>query len=180
MRPTLRQLFLRSFFLSATTIGGGFVILSAMDSLYVQKLRWLTREEMTDITALAQSAPGAVAVNASLLTGARLRGTAGAAVSLAGCILPPFGIMCLLGTVYRLIQDSAAVMFLLPAVRLVIGCILSRIALSLCQKHLTTVLSRVLFTITLVGMLGFGADSIWFLLGSAVLAVILYKRKKTI
>lgn len=178
MKPTFRQLFFRSFLLSGTTIGGGFVILSAMEKLYVRKLGWLTREEMLDITALAQSAPGAVAVNASLLAGAKLRGPRGAIVSLAGCILPPFGIMCILGAVYSFIRDSTAVAFLLPLVRIVIGILLARIALSLCRKNLTTPFSRILFAAALVGIVGFGMDSIFFLLGAAILAVILYFVRK--
>ena len=178
MKPTLQQLFIRSFFLSATTVGGGFVILSAMEKTYVRSLGWLTHEEMLDITALAQSAPGAVAVNASLLAGAKLHGTVGAAVSLAGCILPPFWIMCILGALYNLIRDSEAVTYLLPFFRIGIGILLSRIALSLCRQYLTAAFSRILFAVTLVGITGFGADSIWFLLGTAILAVILYFGRK--
>lgn len=176
--PSLWNLFCRSFQLSATTIGGGFVILSAMERIYVNQLGWLTHEEMLDITAMAQSAPGAVAVNAALLAGTKVRGTAGAIASLVGCILPPFGIMCLLGMVYSKVRDSAAVAFLLPIVRILIGCMLAKIAVSLCRKNLTTRFSRILFTISLVGIVGFGADSILFLALAAVVAVVYYMWRK--
>jgi len=174
MKPTIWQLFLRSFILSGTTVGGGFVILSAMDKLYVRRLGWLTHEEMLDITALAQSAPGAVAVNASLLTGAKLRGTAGALISLLGCILPPFGIMCILGAAYGLIRDNAALEILLPFFRIGIGILLTHIALSLCRKNLSSPGSVLLFAAALIGILWVQADSIWFLAGAAVLAVVQY------
>jgi len=174
MKPTIWQLFLRSFILSGTTVGGGFVILSAMDKLYVRRLGWLTHEEMLDITALAQSAPGAVAVNASLLTGAKLRGTAGALISLLGCILPPFGIMCILGAAYGLIRDNAALEILLPFFRIGIGILLTHIALSLCRKNLSSPGSVLLFSAALIGILWVQADSIWFLAGAAVLAVVQY------
>lgn len=177
-RPSLWQLFCRSFQLSATTVGGGFVILSAMERIYVERFGWLSREEMLDITAMAQSAPGAVAVNAALLAGAKLRGVAGAIVSLIGCILPPFGIMCVLGMLYGVVRDSAVVSHLLPIVRILIGCMLAKIALSLCRKNLTTRFSRILFTISLVGIVGFGADSIWFLALAAVLGAIVALRRK--
>lgn len=174
MKPTIWQLFLRSFILSGTTVGGGFVILSAMDKLYVRRLGWLTHEEMLDITALAQSAPGAVAVNASLLTGAKLRGTAGALISLLGCILPPFGIMCVVGAAYGLIRNSAALEILLPFFRIGIGILLTHIALSLCRKNLSSPGSVLLFSAALIGILWVQADSIWFLAGAAVLAVVQY------
>jgi len=174
MKPTIWQLFFRSFVLSGTTVGGGFVILSAMEKLYVRRLGWLTQEEMLDITALAQSAPGAVAVNAALLAGAKLRGTAGALISLLGCILPPFGIMCILGAAYGLIRDSAALEILLPFFRIGIGILLTHIALSLCRKNLSSPGSVLLFAAALIGILWVQADSIWFLAGAAVLAVVQY------
>ena len=174
MKPTIWQLFFRSFVLSGTTVGGGFVILSAMEKLYVRRLGWLTQEEMLDITALAQSAPGAVAVNAALLAGAKLRGTAGALISLLGCILPPFGIMCILGAAYGLIRDSAALEILLPFFRIGIGILLTHIALSLCRKNLSSPGSVLLFAAALTGILWVQADSIWFLAGAAVLAVVQY------
>jgi len=175
---TLWQLFCRSFLLSGTTIGGGFVILSAMDRMYVQRLGWLREEEMLDIVSLAQSSPGAVAVNASLLAGAKLRGTFGAAAALLGCILPPFTIMCVLGSMYGIVSDSTAVSVLLPFVKIGIGLFLSRIAFSLCRKHLITRYGKTVFTISLTAILFCRIQSIWLLIASAVLAVIRYYRRK--
>ena len=150
------------------------MILSMMEKIYVRRLDWLSEEEMMDITSLAQSAPGAVAVNASLLAGNKLRGTAGAIVSLLGCILPPFGIMCLLGSLYGMVRNSGAIAFLLPAIRIFLGLYLSGIAVSLCRKHLNTLFFRVVFTITLTGLLVFRVQSIWFLAAAAILSVIRY------
>ncbi len=175
---TLSRLFARSFLLSATTIGGGFVILSVMEKIYVRRLGWLTREEMTDITSLAQSAPGAVAVNAALLAGFRLRGIPGAAVSLLGCILPPFGIMCVLGALYGSVRDSAVVGFLLPYVRLGLGIFLAKIAYGLCRQHLTHAMPWVVYTVSLGGMVFLGLSGIWFLLGAGLLAVLFYQGGK--
>jgi len=72
------RLFFQSMALSAFTIGGGFVIISVMRRIYVVRLGWLTEDDMLDITSLAQSCPGAAAVNASILVGHRLGGIFGA------------------------------------------------------------------------------------------------------
>ena len=93
-------IFLHSLILSASTIGGGYVILSVMRRLYVEKLGWLSEEEMLDVASLSQSAPGAVAVNASILLGYRFGGISGAAVSVLGTLLPPLGIMSLISALY--------------------------------------------------------------------------------
>ena len=59
------QLFLSTFKLSACTFGGGFVIIPLMRERFVKELRWIEEEEMLDLTAIAQSSPGSIAINAS-------------------------------------------------------------------------------------------------------------------
>lgn len=67
-----RKLFLSTLQLSACTFGGGFVIIPLMRRKFVEELHWIEEEEMMDLTAIAQSSPGAIAVNASLLVGYRV------------------------------------------------------------------------------------------------------------
>ncbi len=62
-------LFRSTFQLSAFTFGGGFVIVPLMRRKFVEGLHWLEEQEMVDIAAIAQSSPGAIAVNASILVG---------------------------------------------------------------------------------------------------------------
>ena len=64
-----KTLFLSTFKLSACTFGGGFVIIPLMRKKFVEELGWIEEEEMLDLTAIAQSSPGAIAVNASILVG---------------------------------------------------------------------------------------------------------------
>ena len=67
-----RKLFTSTFYLSAFTFGGGYVIIPLMRKKFVEQFHWIEEEEMLDLTAIAQSAPGAIAVNASILIGYRL------------------------------------------------------------------------------------------------------------
>ena len=60
------QLFLSTFKLSACTFGGGFVIIPLMRERFVKELHWIEEEEMLDLTAIAQSSPGSIAINASM------------------------------------------------------------------------------------------------------------------
>ena len=77
-------LFLSTLQLSAFTFGGGFVIIPLMRKKFVEKLHWLDEQEMMDFAAIAQSSPGAIAVNASILIGYRIAGLPGALVTVAG------------------------------------------------------------------------------------------------
>lgn len=61
-----RKLFFSTFKLSACTFGGGFVIIPLMRKKFVEELGWIEEDEMLDLTAIAQSSPGAIAVNASI------------------------------------------------------------------------------------------------------------------
>ena len=67
-----KKLFFSTFKLSASTFGGGFVIIPLMRKKFVEKLGWIEEDEMMDLTAIAQSSPGAIAVNASSFLGAML------------------------------------------------------------------------------------------------------------
>ncbi|MDO4796720.1 MAG: chromate transporter [Coriobacteriales bacterium] len=82
-------LFLSTFAISATT-NTGYAILAAMRKSFVERHGWLAEEEMADYVALAQSAPGPMAINASVVVGWQVAGPAGAAAAVLGCALPPF------------------------------------------------------------------------------------------
>ena len=70
----LMKLFFDMLYISAFTFGGGFVIVSLMKKKFVDEYHWLDEEEMLDLTAMAQSSPGAIAVNAAILVGWRIAG----------------------------------------------------------------------------------------------------------
>lgn len=73
-------LFKSMFVLSACTFGGGFVIVSLMKKKFVEELQWLEEDEMLDVTAITQSAPGPLPVNASVIIGYRIAGVIGSLI----------------------------------------------------------------------------------------------------
>ena len=75
---TYITLFLSTLQISAFTFGGGFVIIPMLKRKFVDKLQWIDNDEMLDLVAIAQSTPGAIAVNASVLIGYRVAGISGA------------------------------------------------------------------------------------------------------
>ena len=72
----LLVLFLKTLYISAFTFGGGFVIVTFMKKCFVDELHWIDEQEMLDFTALAQSCPGAIAVNGAILVGWKVYGFA--------------------------------------------------------------------------------------------------------
>lgn len=90
---TLWKLFLSTLYISTFTFGGGFVIVTFMKQKFVDELHWLEEDEMLDFAALAQSSPGAIAVNAAILVGWRVGGFIGMVTSVIGTIIPPMAIL---------------------------------------------------------------------------------------
>lgn len=88
-----KKLFCSTFKLSACTFGGGFVIIPLMKKKFVEELGWIEEQEMMDLTAIAQSSLGAIAVNASILVGYHVAGIPGALLTVLGTVLPPLGII---------------------------------------------------------------------------------------
>lgn len=97
----LRTLFFATLYISAFTFGGGYVIVTFMKRKFVDELHWLEEKEMLDMTALAQSTPGAIAVNAAILVGWRVAGFPGMVVAVLGSILPPMVILALISFIYQ-------------------------------------------------------------------------------
>ncbi|MDY0372437.1 MAG: chromate transporter [Sphaerochaetaceae bacterium] len=103
------KLFSSTFILSAFTVGGGYVIVPLMRKTFVEKLHWIEENEMMDLIAIAQSAPGPIAVNTSILVGYKIAHVPGALITLLGTILPPLIILTLLSYVYGAIKDNRIV-----------------------------------------------------------------------
>lgn len=108
-RQKFKQLFLSTFKLSACTFGGGYVIVPLMRKKFVDDLHWIEEQEMLDLTAIAQSSPGAIAVNASILVGYHVAGIPGALFTVLGTVLPPLVIISIISLFYQAFRDNAIV-----------------------------------------------------------------------
>ena len=106
---TLWKLFLSTLYISAFTFGGGFVIVTFMKRKFVDELNWIDEKEMLDLTALAQSSPGAIAVNAAILVGWRVGGFPGMLTAVTGTILPPLAILSVISMFYAAFAQNRIV-----------------------------------------------------------------------
>jgi chromate transporter len=111
------KLFISTMLISAFTFGGGYVIVPLMKKKFVEELHWLEEEETLDFIAIAQSSPGAIAVNASILLGYRVAGFLGAFVTILGTILPPMIILSAVSFFYVAFKENPAVNAALAAMQ---------------------------------------------------------------
>ena len=126
-----RKLFASTFYLSAFTFGGGYVIIPLMRKKFVEQFHWIEEEEMLDLTAIAQSAPGAIAVNASILIGYRLAGIFGALVTVAGTVRPPLIILSLISLAYTAFQSSLIVKLVLRGMQAGVAAVIADVTITM-------------------------------------------------
>lgn len=108
-RATYAKLFWSVFKLSACTFGGGFVIVPLMRKRFVEELGWIEEQEMLDMTAIAQSSPGAIAVNAAILVGYHVARIPGALLTVLGTVIPPLIIVSVISMFYQAFRDNPVV-----------------------------------------------------------------------
>lgn len=116
---SLWKIFLVFAKIGAFTIGGGIPMIAAIKSELVQR-GWLKDEDFLDIITLAQSAPGLFAVNISILTGHKLRGTKGSVVATIASCLPPFTIILLIAMFFTEFKDNEYVLKAFKGIRPVV------------------------------------------------------------
>ncbi|MBO7335447.1 MAG: chromate transporter [Lachnospiraceae bacterium] len=117
LKKKLFKIFLSTLYLSAFTFGGGYVIVTLLKTKFVDELHWIDENEMLDLVVIAQSSPGAIAVNGAIVVGYKLCGIPGIAVAVLGAMIPPFVIISLLSVAYNAFSSNEIVQSVLFGMR---------------------------------------------------------------
>ena len=126
-KNVLRKLFLSTLYLSAFTFGGGYVIVTLMKKKFVDQYHWIEEAEMLDLVAIAQSAPGPIAVNGAIVVGYKLAGLFGVAVAILGTIIPPFVIIALVSVCYSAFRSNVIVGKMLEGMQSGVGAVIASV-----------------------------------------------------
>lgn len=111
------QLFTTFFKIGGFTFGGGWAMIPLIEREVVDKYRWIEKEEFLDELAVAQSLPGILAVNISVLVGNKLRGLKGSIVAATGSILPSFVVILLIAIFFSQIYNNPTVASIFKGIR---------------------------------------------------------------
>ncbi len=187
-KPTAKvlwQLFWGMFSLSACTFGGGFVIVSLMRKKFVTDLKWLDESEMLDITAIAQSSPGPIPINASVILGYRMCGIAGSVAGVVGTALPPMIIISIISLFYTKFRENHVISTALAVMRAGVAAVICDVVIGLAKRVCTT--KRVLYIAVMIAafiavvILDFSAMAVIFIclgIGLADLGWSLHKERQ--
>ncbi|MFP5115833.1 chromate transporter [Bacillaceae bacterium C204] len=170
------QIFWTFFKIGPVTFGGGFAMIPLIEKEVVDRRNWLKREDITDIFALAQSVPGAVAINSATFIGKRMGGIKGAIAAMLGVSLPTFLIVLFLGAMYSLFQDNPKVEAAFLAIR---ASIVALIVYAAIKTGKTAIVDKSTFGLFVIGVpVLFFIHPILVILAGAVSGIILTNIKE--
>ena len=176
-REVLVKLFLSTLYLSAFTFGGGYAMIALLEDEFVDKRSWLNESEFLDMTAIAESTPGPVAINAATYLGYKLAGFKGAlAASLAVCI-PSFAIIYVISFFYERFQQITWVASAFKGIQACVVYLILSAGLRMFIKMKKNVFNVSIFAVVsvsfiFVSLFGISFSSIYYILICGVVGVV--------
>lgn len=116
------------------TFGGGYAMIALIESTCVEKKKWITHDEMMNITVIAESTPGPIAINCATYVGYKQKGFAGALIATIGMILPSF---CIIFTISKFLDHFLEITWIAHAfqgIKIAVGILILDAAVKMLQK----------------------------------------------
>ena len=173
-------LFLSMLKIGAFTFGGGIAMLALLENEFVSKKKWMEKDEFLNMTAIAESTPGPIAINAATYIGYKQCGILGSVFATIGVVIPSFIIIFIISLFFDAFLEMKLIAYAFQGIRAaVVYLILSAGIKMLKGKESRRVLSIVLITLTIVSMLvlslfAVSFSSIFYILIGGVVGVFSY------
>ena len=167
------QLFWTYLKIGTFTLGGGYVMLPMIEREVVQRKQWIDSEEFLNMIALAQAAPGLIAVNSAIFIGWRIGGWRGVIATVLGAVLPSFLIILAIAMLFQDYKDLPAIEAIFKGIR---PAVVALIAAPLCRMAYSAKISWATAIVPIAGALLIwlvGLSPLWIILVT-VLATIAY------
>ena len=165
------QLFWTYLKIGTFTIGGGYVMLSMIEREIVDRKGWVDREEFLNMIALAQAAPGLIAVNSAIFIGWRIGGWRGVIATVLGAVLPSFFIILAIAMLFQDYKDYPTVEAIFKGIR---PAVVALIAAPLCKMAKSAKITWTTALIPIAGALLIwlaGLSPIWIIFVTALAAL---------
>ena len=175
----LVSLFLTFFKLGIFSIGGGPTMLTLLQGELVEKKKWLDNDELMEMTAIAESTPGPIAINLATYLGYKRGGFFGALLSTLGVIITPFTLMFVISLFLSNLLSVEAVQYAFMGVKVGVVFLLLKVSITLIKGGKKDVFGVILMTLVLVAMIlltifAVNFSAIYFILLGAVLGLLIY------
>ena len=156
-KNVLWKIFISTLYLSAFTFGGGYVIVTLMKKKFVDEYHWIEEDEMLDLVAIAQSAPGPIAVNGAIVVGFKLVGLIGALVAILGTMISVF---------YQAFRDNAVISQLLQGMQAGVGAVIASVVYDMGSGivHSKSIVSLLIMLGAFLASCVFGVNVVYIIL----------------
>ncbi len=170
----LGELFRSWFKIGLFTFGGGYAMLPMIEKEIIDKKGWVKQEEIIDIFAMAQSIPGALAINSAIFVGHQLAGFFGAIAAAIGVVLPSLLIILLIAIYFMTLMNNRWVMATFTGIRAAIAGLVSAAALRIARSSCRSAVAIILAAISVVINSFTEIHSVWIIILGAISGIVIY------
>lgn len=175
----LFELFITFAKIGLFTFGGGYAMISLIENTCVDKKRWITHDDMMNITVIAESTPGPISINCATFVGYRQGGLAGALTATFGMVLPSFFIIYLISMFLDNFLEITLIAYAFRGIKAAVGILILDAALKMLKKMQKNILSLTIMLGACVIMLAvnfFAWDfsSVLLMLAAALISLVVF------
>ena len=179
----LGRLFFTFLKIGAFTFGGGYAMIALLETEFIDRKKWMTREEFLDMVAIAESTPGPVAINSATYIGYKVAGVAGAELATLAVSLPSFGIIYLISLFFERFLALEWVARAFRGIQVCVVYLILTAGLDMLKSLRRDALSLVIFFCVLAVMTAFsifsvGFSSIFYILISGLVGLTAYSLRR--
>lgn len=153
MKKLLLDLFLTFAKVGMFTFGGGYAMISIIENACVEQKKWITHDEMMDITVIAESTPGPIAINAATYVGYKQAGIPGSAFATIGMVLPAFAIIYLISAVLDNFLEILWIANAFKGIKIGVGLLILNVAINMLKKMKPMPMPRIIAGCAFAAML---------------------------
>ena len=183
-RKMLMDLFLTFAKIGLFTFGGGYAMISVIEDICVEQKTWITHDDMMNVTVIAESTPGPIAINCATFVGYRQAGFSGAVAATVGVVLPSFVIIYAISMFLDNFLEITVIASAFRGIRIAVGLLILNAGLTMLKKAKKNALSLGILACSTVLMLlvdlfawNFSSISLMLLAGAVSLAVFVLQKK---
>lgn len=175
----LLTLFLTFFRIGLFTFGGGYAMISVIDNICVEQKHWITAEDLVNVTVIAESTPGPVAINCATFVGFKQKGLAGAVAATLGVVLPSFIIIWLISMFLERFLAIAWVASAFRGIRVAVGLLILDVGIRMAKKMpkeplRIVIMACALLATVLISIFSWKISTITLLLAAAAVSLAVY------
>ncbi len=169
-----------NLFISAFTFGGGYIVVPMVRRFFVIKRRYFTEEDLINMAAIAQSTPGAIAINLSALAGYKVAGIIGVFISCFAAIIPPLVILGLVSAFYKIFISNTIIAAILKGMEAGVAALMVDLIVDMCSMILKkrSFFFSIMIPLSFIGNFVLGINVALILLVCCFLCVLQKKKKK--